>query len=350
MKDTLKKLSETHAISGYEKRIRPVLKEMLKDHVDSMEVDALGNLICKRGSGKPVYLLNAHMDEIGFIIKHIDEEGYLRFVPIGGHWDANLLNQRVTVDTKNKSFKGTIQCKNYAVMDKEEREKVVKRKDLFIDIGASSKEEVDKLGIKISDQVTPDEPFVEIAGTRVMGKAFDNRAGCTVLVDVMKELKDFKGTVYCVFTTQEEVGLKGAKVAAYRIDADYVISVDIGLANTAMVNKWDVAVEIGKGVAIQHIESGGRGLIASPKLLKVFKDTAEKYKIPLQLDMTTGGVGGMTDATIMQTTKEGVRSISLGVPTKYFHTPNQILDLKDLEATEKLILKVLGDGVNGVSP
>lgn len=345
MKDTLKTLSEAHAISGYEKRIAPILKDMLKSHVDSIETDALGNLICKKGKGSPVYLLNAHMDEIGFIIKHIDDKGYLRFVPIGGHWDANLLNQRVNIYTKNKQYKGTIQCKSYAVMDKEALEKVVKRNDLFIDVGASSKKEVDKMGIKISDQVTPDEPFVELTKTRVMGKAFDNRAGCAVLVQAMKELKKFKGTVYAVFTSQEEVGLKGAKVAAHRIRPDYVISVDIGLANSALVDKWDIAVELGKGTAIQHIESNGRGLIAHPKLLKVFKDAAEKYKIPIQLDMTTGGIGGMTDATIMQTTREGYPAVSLGVPTKYFHTPNQILDMKDLEATKNIIVKVIQQGV-----
>jgi len=349
MKEILKTLSETHAISGFEKRIRPVIKEMLQDHVDSVEVDALGNLICKKGSGKPVYLLNAHMDEIGFIIKHIDDEGYLRFVPIGGHWNQFTLNQRVIVYTKDRMFKGTVQCKSPAVMDKDEAEKVVKWQDMFIDIGASSKEEVEKLGVKISDQVTPDEPFAELSGDNLMGKAFDNRTGCAVLVQVMKELKKFKGTVYCVFTSQEEVGLKGAKVAAHKIDPDYVISVDIGLAHSAMVNKWDIAVEIGKGPAIQHIEAAGRGLIANPKLLKVFKESAAKHKIPLQLDMTTGGVGGMTDAAVMQTTREGYPAVSISIPTKYYHTANQVCNLKDLENCKNLILKVVEDGINGVS-
>ncbi len=340
----LKKLTDVGAISSYEKRIIPIIKEELKGHIDSIEIGKMGCLITKKGKGSPVYMICAHMDEIGFIVKHIDNEGYIRFIPVGGFWDQDLLNQNVVIDTKNNKFKGAIHCKDHWVMNEEERKKIPKWQELFIDIGASSKKEVEKLGIKISDMITFENNFRDLAGDNVSAKSFDDRAGCAALVQIMKQLKKFKGTVYGVFTAQEEVGLKGAKTSAYKIDPDYSITLDVGTAHSLYVKEWEVTTRLGKGPSIEYLQVRGRGMIGDPKLNKFFITVAKENNIPLQLDAANAGQPGATDATEIQLTKSGVPSISIGIPTKYIHTNNEIVNLKDIENTVKLVVKAIEKG------
>ncbi|MEA3430596.1 MAG: M20/M25/M40 family metallo-hydrolase [Nanoarchaeota archaeon] len=345
MKDTLKILTETNSISGDEGSIRTVLKDMLKDHVDSMEEDALGNLIVKKGEGSPVYLLDAHMDEVGFMVRYIEDEGFIRFFPIGYHWSPNILNQRVTIQTKQGKVTGVIQCKPASLMDEEEVKKQLKWKDMFIDVGASSKEEVEKLGIKDGDSIIIQGTFEHLSGTKYMAKAFDNRVGTASLVKILKQIKEFKGTIYGVFSSQEEVGLKGARVAAAKIKPDYIITLEMGHGRPPMAKKWEMGTEVGDGPIITLVEYLGRGLIVNPKLLKVFKEKAEKHKIPLQIDTTSAAVPGVTNSAAMQITAEGFPTITLGVPTKYWHTPNQIIDIEDLENMTKLVMTVVEEGI-----
>jgi len=345
MKDILKKLTQVNSVSGYEHTIREVLKDMLKDDVESMEEDALGNLIVKKGSKSPVYLLDAHIDEIGFMIRHIDDDGMIRFIPIGYHWDGHILNQRVTIHTENGPVEGVIECKSPALMNEEDVKKQVKWKEMFIDVGATNKEEVDKLSIKEGDSAIIKGEFLELFGSRLMAKAFDNRVGTAALVQILKDLKDFKGTVYGVFSSQEEVGLKGARVAASRIKPDYVITLEMGHAKAPMVSKWEMGTEMGSGPIIEYVEAFGRGLIVHPGMLKVFKETAEKNKIPLQIDATSSAIGGVTNSAVMQMIDSGYPTITLGVPTRYWHTPNQMIDLNDLLNMNKLVIKVIQDGI-----
>lgn len=344
LKQLLKKLTDINAISGYEKRIRPAIENELKSHVDSMETDNMGNLIAKKGKGSPTYMICAHMDEIGFIVKHIDNDGYIRFIPIGGFWDAMLLDQNVVVETKENKFRGAIHSRDPWLMDDDERKKKIKWQDLFIDIGASSRQEVEKLGIKISNMITFDSNFRELAGDNVTGSSFDDRAGCAVLIQIMKNLKRFKGTVYAVFTAQEEVGLKGAKTSAFKINPDYSIALDVTTAHSLYAKEWEVTTKLGKGPCIEYLQFKGAGMIADPKLNKWIITVADENKIPLQLDAANAGQPGRTDASEIQLVREGIPSISIGIPTKYIHSNNEVCNLDDLDNTAKLIVKAVEKG------
>ncbi len=344
LKRLLKKLTDTYAISAYEKRIIPIIKQELKAHVNSMETDTMGNLIVKKGKGKPVYMICAHMDQIGFIVKHIDDNGYIRFIPIGGFRNRTLPNQNVIIDTKKNQYKGAILTKDLWLMDDEEIKRQPKWQELFIDIGATSKKQVEKLGIKISDMITIENNFRELAGDNVMATAFDDRAGCAALVQIMKNLKKFKGTVYGVFTAQEEVGLKGAKTSAFELDPDYAIALDVGGAHSLYAKDWEVTTQLGKGPSIEYLQYRGRGMIADRKLNKWIITIAQKNKIPLQLDAANAGQPGATDATEIQLVKSGIPSISIGIPCKYIHTNNEMINLNDMENTVKLIVKAIEKG------
>tara|TARA_Y100000294_G_C8420216_1_gene282476 strand:- start:21 stop:716 length:696 start_codon:yes stop_codon:yes gene_type:complete len=229
-------------------------------------------------------------------------------------------------------------------MDEEERKKVPKWQELFIDVGASSKEEVKKLGIKISDMITIENNFRELIGNNVSAKSFDDRAGCVALIQIMKNLKKFKGTVYGIFTAQEEVGLKGAKTAAYKVNPDYSITLDVGTAHSPYVKEWEVTTKLGQGPCIEYMQVRGRGMIGDPKLNKFFITVAKENKIPLQLDAANAGQPGATDAAIIQLIKEGIPSISIGIPCRYIHTNNEVINLNDMENTIKLVVKAIEKG------
>ncbi len=344
LKTLLKKLTDTYAISAYEKRIIPIIKQELKRHVSSMEIGNMGSLIVKKGRGKPVYMICAHMDQIGFIVKHIDDNGYIRFIPIGGFQDRTLLNQNIVIYTKEKNYKGAILSKDPWIMGDDERKKPVKWQDLFIDIGASSKAEVKRMGIKISDMITIENNFRELAQDNVMASAFDDRSGCAALIQIMKNLKKFKGTVYGVFTAQEEVGLKGARTSAYKLNPDYCIALDVGTAHSLYTKEWEVTTKLGKGPSIEYLQYRGRGMIADRKLNKWIITIAKKNKIPLQLDAANAGQSGSTDAAIIQLIRQGIPSISIGIPCKYIHTNNETINLNDMENTVKLITKAIETG------
>lgn len=345
IKETLKKLCEADAISGYEKWIRPIIKQELEGHVDEIDRDVMGNLIAKKGNGKPIYMLTAHMDEIGFIVKHIDEQGYIRFIPVGGFWDYDLLNQNIIIHTKKQNFKGVMRCKDRVLMDEEEtKNPKIKWRDMYIDIGAKSKQEVEKLGIKISDMITVESNFKELLSDSVTSTCMDDRSGCAVLVHVMKQLKKFKGTVYAVFTSQEEIGCKGAKTSAFKLDPDYSITVDVTPAHSAYAKDWQTTTHLGKGACIEYLQAQGRGIIAHPKLNKWIIEVAKENKIPIQLDAANAALPGRTDATEIQLTKAGIPSISIGIPCRYAHTNNEMINMNDVVNITKLIVKAIEKG------
>lgn len=338
VKELLRKLSNAHGISGSEGSVFAIIKKELKGCVDEIHEDTMGNLIAIKRGNKFKIMLAAHMDEIGLMVKYIDEKGFIRFVTLGAWYAPTLYNQRVILHgTKGRCF-GVIGGKPPHMMDDEERKKGVKIDDMFIDVGASTKEEIAKLGIEIGTPISIDREFTELSNNRVTGKAFDNRAGVALLIKTMQKLES-PFTIYGVFTVQEEVGLKGARTSAFIIDPDCAIATDVTIpGDHPGIEMKDAAVEMGKGPVITLVDSSGRGLIASKKVVKWLKDTADSNGIQIQVEV---GTGGTTDATAIHLNKGGVPSTTISPPTRYIHSPVEVLDTRDIEAGVELLLAAL---------
>ena len=335
---TLEKLSNACGVTGREEEVRNLMKELLKSYVDEVKEDKLGNVIGikrarkKRGKKKPLtVMLAAHMDEIGLMVKTITKEGFLQFAKIGGIDDRILLAQRVIVHTQKKPLPGIIGSKPPHIQKEEERKKIVSANEMFIDIGAKNKEEAKKMGVQIGDPVSFDSKFAKVGRNVVIGKAFDDRAGCALMIETMKELGEVDCNVYAVGTVQEEVGLRGATVAAFGIYPDVAIAFDVTVAGDVPgVKEVEAPIKMGKGPSFTVADAG---LIAHPKVLRLLVETAEENKIPYQLET---GLPGSTDAARIALTREGVPSGVISIPTRYIHSPTAMLNLSDLRNAVKL--------------
>ncbi|WP_456475489.1 M42 family metallopeptidase [Candidatus Pyrohabitans sp.] len=334
----LKKLSEAHGVPGNEEKVRQLLREELAKVCDEVYVDKLGNLIARKGEGKRRVMLDAHMDEIGLVVKHIDKKGFIRFTTLGGFFDQTLLNQRVVVHTRKGELLGVIGSKPPHLMKEKERKKVIKAEDMFIDVGAGDGDEVKKQGVRVGDYITFDRSFSRLGGSLVTGKAFDNRIGCYAMVEVMRRLC-VDAEVYAVATVQEEVGLKGARTAAYRIYPDLAIVLDVTTTGDYPgVREEESATKLNAGPAITLVDAKGRGLITHPDVKELLISTAEEEKIPYQLEV---GEGGTTDATTIHLTKEGILAGVVTVPTRYIHSPVEVASTKDIERVVELVTKAV---------
>ncbi|RAP51672.1 MAG: peptidase M42 [Methanosphaera sp. SHI613] len=339
MKDLLKRLSEACGISGFEDDIRDILKEELKDYVDEMETDLMGNLITthKGKEDKPSVMLASHMDEIGLMVSYIDDDGFLRFVKIGGINDQMLLNQKVYVKTENGDIPGIIGSKPPHITSAAEAKKIIPYKNMFIDIGAKDRKQAEEL-VSIGDPVVFHTEFEECLNDLVMGKALDNRVGCAVMSQVMKEY-DGDVTVYGVGTVQEEVGLKGAKTSAFKLNPDMAIALDVTIAGDHPgVKEEEAYIKAGKGTVISLTDASGRGLITHPMMKKLLIEAAEEEGIDYQVEV---GDGGTTDATAIHLTREGIATATLSSGSRYIHTPTSVVSLKDMDDTVKLIIAFL---------
>ena len=323
VKELLRKLSNAHGVSGSEGNVYALIKKELKGHVDEIREDPMGNLIAIKHGNKFKVMLAAHMDEIGLMVKYIEEKGFIRFVALGGWYGPTLYNQRVILHGANGPVIGVIGGKPPHMMDDEERKKGVKVDDLFIDIGTP---------------VTIDREFCELANSRVTGKAFDNRAGVAMLIKTLQEVKS-PLTIFGVFTVQEEVGLKGARTSAYSLDPDCAIATDVTIpGDHPGIEMKDAPVVMGKGPVITIVDSSGRGLIANRKVVKWLKDAADSNSIPVQMEV---GSGGTTDATAIHLTKGGIPSTTVSIPSRYIHSPVEVLDCQDIEAGVKILVAAL---------
>jgi len=343
LKELLARLAEARGISGYEGAVREIVEEELREYVDEIRTDKLGNLIASKSGKSPSVMIAAHLDEIGLMVKHIEPEGFLRFSTIGGWFDQTLLNQRVVLQPQPEGeggdiVYGVIGSKPPHRMKKEEREKVIKAEDMFIDIGAKSEEEVSKLGIAIGTPVIIDRQFIPLINDRVTCKAFDNRSGVAVMIEALRRVNtEFE--VYAVGTVQEEVGLKGARTSAFELNPDVAIAIDTDIAGGHPgIEKKDTTVELDKGPVITVSDASGRGIITPPAVLKWLKGTASRYDIPYQLSVSEGGT---TDATAIHLTRSGIPTGVIGVPTRYIHSPVELLSLKDLDKCAELIARAL---------
>ncbi len=338
LKSLLKRLSDAHGISGYEDDIREMIRSELEDQVDEIKVDKLGNIICVKNGSEFKEMVAAHMDEIGFMVKFIDDNGYIRFTPIGGWFSQIALGQRVILHGRKGRVYGVIGCKPPHLMKNEERKKAVEFKDMFIDVGASSKDEVLDMGIEVGTPITIDRELVEIGKSKLTGKALDNRAGVAVMIQAIKETKS-DATIYAVGTVQEEVGLKGARVSAFAIEPDVAIATDVCVATDFPgAESAHMDIKLGKGPAITIVDASGRGLIASKRVLEWLRETAEKYNIPYQLEVAEGGT---TDATAIHLTKAGIPTGVISVPARYIHSPVEVIDLEDLKNCALLVARAL---------
>lgn len=341
MKQILEKLTNTPGISGHEEQVRNIIEKEIEPYVDRIQTDLMGNLICtKLGNiNNPSIMLAAHMDEVGAIVRYIDSDGYIFFNTIGGIFDQTLLNQKMVIHTKKGKYFGVIGSKPPHVMKDSEYDKVIKKEDMFIDFGATSQGDAEKMGIEIGNQITFDSQFTTLNNDIVSGKAFDNRAGCVMLIETIKRMKDVKATVHAVFTVQEEVGLKGAKTSAYKLNPDFAFATDVTIAgdHPGILLK-DSNIKIGLGPAIIVSDGGGRGIIVPKIIIDKIKNVSNEYNIPIQLEASDGGT---TDGMAIHLTREGIPTGVISIPTRYIHTPHSVISMKDLETSIVLVTKIL---------
>jgi endoglucanase len=333
LSENFERLSNACGVAGREEEVRNLMIKLLKPYVDEITVDKLENVIAiKKGKkAAPKVMLAAHMDEVGLMVKTISKKGFLQFAKMGGIDDRILLAQRVIVYTEKGALPGIIGSKPPHIQKEEERKKIVTYDELFIDIGAESREDAGKMGVKIGNAVGFDVKYAKIGMDTVIGKGFDDRIGCAVVVETLKQLEKTDCTIYAVGTVQEEVGLRGAATAAFGVDPDVGIALDVTVAGDVPgVREFDTAVKMGKGPTLTVSDSG---LITHPKVLRMLLDVAEENKIAYQLET---GLMGSTDAARISLTRQGVPSGTVCIPARYIHSPVGMLSLKDAENSAKL--------------
>ena len=332
--DLLKRLSEAAGIPGYEAPVRAIVAEALEGHVDSMEVDALGNLIAHKAGEGPVVVIAGHMDEIGFLVRHIDDKtGFLRLEPLGGFDPITLVAQRVHVHTESGDLIGMIGRKATHMLTPEERKKALALKDLAVDLGLPADTVKDR--VAIGDTVTLKQDFLEF-GNIVSGKALDDRLGIYIGIEAVKRAVNPTCDIYFVGTTQEEVGLRGAKVAGQALNPDIGIALDVTIAaDTPGVPPQHQVTQLGKGVAIKLKDSAS---ISHPGMVKAMRTLAQEKEIPYQIEILPRGG---TDASGLQLANDGAAVITLSIPTRYVHSVIETAHKDDIEATIALLAAFL---------
>ncbi|WP_057510564.1 M42 family metallopeptidase [Staphylococcus simulans] len=337
----LKDLTDVNGIAGHEYKVKQLMKDYLKPVSDELVEDNLGGIFGKKKAekGSKTLMLAGHLDEVGFMVTKIDDKGYLKFTPVGGWWSQVMLSQKVTVTTDDdKEIRGIIGSKPPHVLTPEQRKTPIDIKDMFIDVGVASKEEAEKLGMDIGDMVTPYSEF-EVLGDEnyLTAKAFDNRFGCALAVDTLNNLKDDAINVNLVSgaTVQEEVGLRGAKVAANKIKPDLAIAVDVGIAyDTPGMGSGDHEAELGKGPLVVLMDATA---IGHSGFRKHVKKVAQDKGIEIQWDTTPGGG---TDAGSIHLAHEGIPSIVVGVPLRYMHSNVSVMHKQDYLNAVQLVTEI----------
>ena len=334
----LEKLSNACGVSGRESEVKELMIRLMTPYADEIVVDRLDNVIAiKKGKKKaPKIMLAAHMDEVGLMVKTITKEGFLQFAKMGGIDDRILPAQRVKIFSKKGIFPGIIGSKPPHIQKEEERKKIIASDELFIDVGAENKDDALAMGVAVGDPVGFDVQYVELGKNVVVGKAFDNRAGCVTMIEAFRLMEKTDYTICAVGTVQEEVGLRGAGSAAFGLDPDLAIALDVTIAGDVPgVREFDTSVKMGKGPALTISDSG---LITHPKVLRWLLDSAEEEKIPFQLET---GLMGSTDAARISLTRQGIPSGNISIPTRYIHSPVGMLNLNDIENSAKLTVAAI---------
>ncbi|PEC19808.1 M42 family metallopeptidase [Bacillus cereus] len=337
----LKELTDARGIAGNEREPREVMKKYIEPFADELSTDNLGSLVAKKVGEEngPKIMVAGHLDEVGFMITQIDDKGFLRFQTVGGWWSQVMLAQRVTIVTRKGDVTGVIGSKPPHILPPEARKKPVEIKDMFIDIGASSQEEATEWGVRPGDQVVPYFEFQVMKNEKMLlAKAWDNRIGCAIAIDVLKQLKGEKhpNVVYGVGTVQEEVGLRGAKTSANYIKPDIAFAVDVGIAgDTPGVTAKEAQSKMGDGPQIILYDAS---VIGHTGLRDFVVDVADELQIPYQYDSVAGGG---TDAGAIHIAVNGIPSMAITIATRYIHSHAAMLHRDDYENAVKLIVEVI---------
>lgn len=349
----LEELSNSFGPSGHERDIQKIALNYGKQYADSVEFDRTGSVIFKKGSSGPKIMLAGHADEIGFVICGIEKSGFLRINNLGGWWSHSVLSQQILIRTMDgKKITGIIIAPPPHILAPESRDKVVPLNKMFLDIGCKSEQEVRDLGVNIGDPAVPVATFRIEKRNRInkkdekkkeevklaFGKAFDDRVGVFIILEVLRRLKEEKiehpNTIYCASTTQEEVGLRGARTAAQLIQPDIGFSIDVDVSGD-IPGVSDITQKMGEGVSIS---AGDGSMIPNPLFRKHVIGIAEEHKIKWQpAFLRSGG----TDAGIIHITGIGAPSLFLGIPTRHIHSHNGIMSLQDVENSINLLVEVL---------
>jgi endoglucanase len=341
--DLLRQLSEVTAVPGREDRMRAVVAERMRPLVDELSIDVMGNLIgVKQGSGSRNVMIAAHMDEIGFYVKFIDDLGFLRLQPVGGFDPRQMFAQRVRVTTRQgEVLPGVLAyaTKPAHILTPEEQKEPPKIEQFFVDVGLPV-EEV-KTRVELGDMVTMDRACLP-CGDGFIGKAMDNRVGVFWMLEALRGLASHEVTIHAVATVQEEVGLRGAGTSAFAINPDVAIALDTTLAcDHPGPTAADSVTKLGEGVAIKILDSS---LICHPRLVDHFRDVARRHGIPHQMEILPRGG---TDAGAMQRIRGGIASITLSMPTRYIHTVNEMVHRDDVSAGVRLLALYLMESHTG---
>ncbi|MCJ7622553.1 MAG: M42 family metallopeptidase [Anaerolineaceae bacterium] len=329
MKQLIKNLVEITGPSGYEHQVREFIRAEVEPYADEIREDALGNLIVRKGektdAGKTI-MIAGHMDEIGIMATHIDENGYIRFTTIGGVSPITCIGGRVRFLDGTLGVIGMERIKDRTILPAFDK--------IFIDVGASNKQDCP---VKVGDVAAFDRPFEDL-GNRLVSKAMDDRIGAAIMIQALKDLDTSVNELFFVFTTQEEVGLRGAKTSAYGINPDIGIAVDItGSGDTP--NGIKMEVSLGKGPALKVRDNS---LIVDPKMIEWTSKAAEKIGIPYQYEVLT--MGG-TDAGAINLSRAGVPATCLSIPTRYVHSPSEMVDYNDVLNTVRLLVELVSKPV-----
>ena len=336
----LREITEANGVPGYEAEVRAVMRRYL-DGVATIEQDKMGSLIGKHvgSQDRPRVMLAGHMDEIGFMVSLITKEGFVKFVPLGGWWDQVLLGHRVRIKTSQGDVIGVLGAKPPHLLDQKERKKIVEKKRMYIDVGASSKEEVHEMGVRPGDPIIPVSEFTVMANPKwYLSKAFDNRVGCALAVETLRRVaaEGHPNTLYAVGTVQEEVGLRGAKTSAYVIAPDVALILEVDIAGDVPgIKPEESPVKVGGGPTLLMYDAR---MIPNLKLRDLVIATADELDIPLQFSTMTGGA---TDGGMIHFHNEGVPTVVIGVPTRHIHSHNSILHRDDYDRALELIVAVV---------
>lgn len=338
VRELLRELSEAFGVAGYEDDVRAIMTRRLKPFAE-VEYDRLGSLIAKQegAAAEPRVMLPAHMDEVGLIVRQITDDGFLRFISAGGWWSQVLLSQRWVIRTSKGEVAAYTGARAPHMLSEEARKKPVETKDMFLDIGAKDRQSALDMGVRPGDPVMPFSPYADLGNGRLLGKAWDDRVGCALVVEAMRRLAecDHPNTVYGVGTTQEEAGLLGAQTSAFMVEPQVAIVAEVTIADDVLGNTQDGTYsELGKGPALCIRDSG---MIPNRRLREFVAAVAEEVDIPLQYVALERGT---TDGARVQVQGKGVPTLYIGPPARYIHSHAGLIDEGDFNNTVTLLVEV----------
>ncbi len=334
----LQALTDAHGVPGYEAEVRAVLRSYMEP-LGEVTQDKLGSLVCHVPGDGPKVMLVGHMDEIGFITTHVTDDGFVKFLQLGGWWDQVLLGQRVLIKTRRGDVLGVIGAKPPHLLPADERAKLVEKKDMYIDIGATSRAEVEAAGVRLGDPIVPDSRFAVLANPKTyLAKAFDNRVGCAVVIDVLRGLKDspHPNDLYGVQTVMEEVGLRGATTSVRAVDPDVAIILESDIAGDVPgIKPHESSVKLGQGPTVMIYDAR---MVPNLKLRDLFIDTAAELDIPIQFSAMPGGA---TDGGMIHVHGLGVPTVVIGVAARHIHSHGSIIHRDDYDHAVQLVAAVV---------